>query len=172
MSAESASAATETERPARRAGLPQLFRRVAIGLYLVVLVYAIFIGFASVGPQVFSPVTAPRVEVTPAEPGEPGLSAIAAIEEDEGTCDQTLGHLHDALWEASGAAIADGRAPSDGFFRAWDDAQLHTTRQRCPNHPGYSDLMQLRYRLETTWRRFDREEGQLRARLDRLFIQP
>ena len=149
-------------------GLPTLFRRIAIALYLAVLAYAVVVGFTSVIPQVFSP-SASNLPAVPAPPaGTPGVAALTELG-DSRDCDAGLATLHASLWEASGASVADGVRPGAAYFRAWDDAARDLLRH-CEGQPATGALLRLRYRLETTWDRFDRDEGALRRRLDALLI--
>lgn len=139
--------ASKRNDPVQRAG--RLGRRVATAVYLVGLVYIIAVGFATVIPQVFWP--------------SPATAAAAP----EGDCSTALGTLEDALLEETGRRGGRRLAePLEPFFRSWDD-RYFALGARCSEARGYEDLAKLRYRLETTMRRFHREDGALIQKVDR-----
>jgi len=122
-------------------------RRVALGLYLSVLVYITAVAFASVVPQVFWP--------------EPSPAAVAAAPAD---CGEALRTLEQALLERSSRVLstASPANPEDGieaFFHTWDDDYL-ALAARCRGET-YHSLGRLRYQLEITLRRYEREDARL-----------
>ncbi|MEM1418947.1 MAG: hypothetical protein AAGH15_28900, partial [Myxococcota bacterium] len=134
-----AKAAREGESEgARRAG--RTGRRVALVIYWALMIYIAAVGFISVVPQVFFPEFDP--EMAPAGP-----------------CPEAYATLREELVEA--AADHVGRENPDALaplLDRWDD-RYAALRDRCDD-PGEREL-QLRHRLETTLRRYDRDEGTL-----------
>jgi hypothetical protein len=126
------------ERPAssRRIG-----RRVALALYFAVIGYLAVVGLASVIPQLFFPATDPhRI----------------------GDCHAARDALTTELRTMAGDVIENGRdveASTDAFFVRWD-ARFRAVENRCDDSTTAS-LGRLRYRLETTLRRYEREEAPL-----------
>jgi hypothetical protein len=136
----------------KRAG--QLGRRIAIGLYLVAVTYMVVVGFNSVIRQVFFP-------PLPAE--AQALSPLGPTE-----CAAELESLRRALLDQASAHLASsGRAPAAPWLEDWDHRH-RVLAHRCPatgpSGEALAVLQRLRYRIETTLRRFDREEARLSVR--------
>jgi hypothetical protein len=138
------------EGRARRAG--RIGRRVAIGIYLVGISYMVVVGMHSVVRQVFWP--------------ELPASAQAPAELD---CEGELEALRvDLLKRAADHVESGGEGPLGPWLEAWDQRALLVSA-RC-DHPAMHPLESLRYRIETTLRRFDREEARLSDRVHRLIV--
>jgi len=139
-------------RGARRAG--RVGRRVALLLWAVGMLYMVVVGFVTVIPRVFFE-----------EPE--GVDAQAAFA--EGDCGETAEALTAMLLERGGEHVAEARPAGTlgPFFRRWD-ARYFAYRRHCGESETSAHLARLRYRLELTLRRFDREEGAIVRELDEL----
>ncbi len=132
----------------RRAG--RLGRNIATFAYLGGLLYIIAVGFATVVPQVFWP-----------------QGAAAAPSED---CRSALRTLQDELLAQGGQAFGGDEAADADFFHQWDGTFI-ALRDRCGDADGYQELERLRFRLESTLRRFEREDRKLIERAQRALGQ-
>ncbi len=112
---------------------------MALAIYWALMIYIAAVGFYSVVPQVFFP------------EADPALAP-------EGPCPTAFATLRDELVEAAERHV--GRRPQElgPLLERWD-ARYAALRQRCDD-PGEREL-QLRHRLETTLRHYDRNEGSL-----------
>ncbi len=138
------------EGRARRAG--RIGRRVALGIYFVGITYMVVVGMHSVVRQVFWP----------------ELPAAAAQAPADLDCEAELEALRvDLLTHAAAHVERGGGAALEPWLGAWDERAL-VASTRCTNHPATHPLESLRYRIETTLRRFDREEARLSDRVHRL----
>ncbi len=139
-------------RGARRAG--RLGRRVALILWAVGMLYMVVVGFVTVIPQVFFE-----------EPE--GVDAQAEFA--AGDCGDTAERLTGMLLERGGEHVAEARPAGTlgPFFRRWD-ARYFAYLRHCGESETSAELARLRYRLELTLRRFDREEGAIVRKLDEL----
>lgn len=134
--------------PVTRAG--RTGRRVALGLYWIMMLYIMTVGFYSVIPQAFWPEPSQDVEV-PAD------------------CDEGLEDLTHELREHAAAHLSGqvaGREELPQFLRAWDDRHIALTSV-CDGDPRHAEVASVRHRLQDTLRRIDREEGRALARLER-----
>jgi hypothetical protein len=140
----------------KRAG--RLGRRIAIGVYLTAVTYMVVVGFNSVIRQVFfPPLPAAAQALRPLEPAE---------------CATELDSLRRALIENASAHLASsGTEPAEPWLTVWDH-RYRVLTSRCPESGPTGEatalLQRLRYRIETTLRRFDREEGRLSVRVHQL----
>ncbi|MEO0321901.1 MAG: hypothetical protein AAF447_03020 [Myxococcota bacterium] len=121
-------------RRAARAG-----RRVALAIYWALMIYITAVGFLSVVPQVFFP------------------EADAALAP-TGPCPAAFTTLREELVTAAERHVGRREQELDPLLQRWDD-RYAALRLRCDD-PGEREL-QLRHRLETTLRRYDRDEGSL-----------
>lgn len=139
-------------RGARRAG--RVGRRVALLVWAVGMTFMAVVGLVSVVSQVFFE-----------EPE--GVDAQAAFA--EGDCGEHAENLTAMLLERGGEHVAEARPAGTlgPFFRRWD-ARYFAYRRHCGESAGAAELARLRYRLELTLRRFDREEGAIVRKLDAL----
>jgi len=136
------------EAAVRRAG--RLGRNIATFVYLGGLLYIVAVGFATVVPQVFWP-----------------QSASAAPTED---CQTALQTLHSSLLTQGERAFGGDEAVSADFFHQWDGTFI-ALGDRCGDADGYRELERLRHRLESTLRRFEREDRKLIERAERALGQ-
>ena len=145
--ADDPSAAAPPQAERRRAG--KIGRRVALLVWAVAMTYVVVVGFATMIPQVFFD--------EPEAPAQPL----------EGDCDANVETLMASLLDRGGEHVAEARpaATLTPYFRRWD-ARFHAYQRRCGETREGADLARLRYRLELTLRRFDREEGAIVRRLD------
>lgn len=143
---------TRKGRGARRAG--RLGRRVALSLWAMAMLFMVVVGFMTVVPQVFHE-----------EPE--GTDAQAAFADRD--CGETAEALTAMLLERGGEHVAEVRPAGTlgPFFRRWD-ARYFAYRRHCGESATSAELARLRYRLELTLRRFDREEGAIVRKLDEL----
>ena len=116
-------------------------RRVAIVVYWVALLYMTLVGFITVIPQALYPET--------------------PLERPEGTCHDLLHELELELEEETTSRIQEAAPPTQeprlrAYFQQWDDR--FTALADCESDPAYGPLERLRYRYETTLRRFERED--------------
>lgn len=142
-------ARSEAERgddPTAKAG--RRGRRAALALYWAFLVYIAVVGFASVIPQTFWPTPNPTASAP------------------EGSCSDGIQTLTRALRAQASETVRGTAPPLNDFLRQWDDRYL-LLAERCDDEPRYRRLGALRYRLETSLRAFEREEGRLLAELER-----
>lgn len=110
----------------------------------------VVVGFYSVMSQVFWP--------------ELPATARASAQLD---CSAELEDLRVELLDNAAKHIgAGGTTPIAPWLTAWDRRALAATT-RC-DHPAVRPLETLRYRIETTLHRFDREEARLSDRVHRL----
>ncbi len=139
-------------RGARRAG--RLGRRVALTVWALAMSFMVVVGFMTVIPQVFFE-----------EPeGTDEQMAFA-----EGDCAETAETLTSMLLERGGEHVAEVRPAGTlgPFFRRWD-ARYAAYQRHCGESATGTELARLRYRIELTLRRFDREEGAIVRKLDEL----
>ncbi len=139
------SEAERSDDPTAKAG--RRGRRAALALYWTFLAYIAVVGFASVVPQTFWP--------------SPDPTARAP----EGSCSDGVQTLTRALRAHASRTVAGDGPPLNEFLRQWDDRYL-LLAERCEDEPRYRRLGALRYRLETTLRAFEREDGRLLAELE------
>ncbi len=140
----------------KRAG--RLGRRIAIGIYLTATAYMVVVGFNSVIRQVFFP------------PLPAAAQALGPLGPE--ACASELDALRQTLLTSASEHVAEGGAePIDPWLAAWDH-RYRMVSSRCPDSSRTSDaaalLQRLRYRIETTLRRFDREEARLSVRVHEL----
>jgi hypothetical protein len=140
----------------KRAG--RLGRRIAIGIYLTAVAYMVVVGFNSVIRQVFFP------------PQPAAAQALAPL--GPAACAAELETLRQALLDGASAHIIEsGAEPAEGWLSAWDQ-RFQLVTSRCPESSREGDatalLQRLRYRIETTLSRFDREEARLSVRVREL----
>lgn len=136
----------------RRAG--RLGRRVALAFWALAMTFMVVVGFKTVIPQVFFQ-----------EPeGTDRQMAFA-----EGDCTDTAETLGSMLLERGGEHVAEARPAGTlgPFFRRWD-ARFAAYQRHCGETATGAELARLRYRIELTLRRFDREEGAIVRKLDEL----
>ena len=138
-------------RGPKRAG--RIGRRIALAVWAVGMLYIVVVGFVTVIPQVF-------LQEPPADPSGRLF---------DGDCDSTATALSEGLLERAGEQVAEARpaATLTPYFRRWDQRFL-AYRNHCGETRRSRELARLRYRLETTLRRFDREEGAIVRRMDQL----
>lgn len=106
----------------------------------------VVVGFNSVIRQVFF-VEAPKAH------------ALA-----QGACPAEIEALRASLFDNAAAHLRSaGEAPIDSWIAEWDTRALSASA-RCEGDALHS-LMILRFRIETTLRRFDREEARLSDRI-------
>lgn len=118
------------------------------------MTFMVVVGFVTIIPQVFLE-----------EPE--GVDAQAAFA--EGDCGETAETLTAMLLERAGEHVAEVRPAGTlgPFFRRWD-ARYFAYLRHCGESETSAELAKLRYRLELTLRRFDREEGAIVRELDEL----
>lgn len=140
---------TETPAPRdseeRRSG--RLGRRIALAIWALCLAYMTVVGFNSVIRQVFfAPLPAAVRALSPAE------------------CPSEIESLRAAIFEHSGEHVRSaGQTPIDPWLTAWD-LRAQAASARCDGD-AFASLMRLRFRIETTLRRFDHEEARLSGRV-------
>lgn len=126
-------------------------RRLALAIYGVALIFVIVAGFRSIIPPIFWP------EVPAATDGALDCQGESAALETT-LLDRAAEHMR------RGGDTPSATPPA--WLGAWD-ARFHTLRARCPSLPTTS-LERLRFRLERTLWRFDRNEGRRVAELRKL----
>lgn len=150
----------ERPEPASRRRAGRIGRRVALGIYWLFMVYIAVVSFYSLIPQIFWPTTPETLE-------------------ESARCDAELRVLVAQLREHA-ADIAADRVPNDGahtdaanganastdFFRRWDDRYV-ALASRCEGDARYDRVGTLRHRIDTTTRRFAREDGRLFHEVER-----
>jgi len=134
-----------------RAG--KIGRRFAIGIYLVVLLYITTVAFGAVVPQVFWP--------------EASQEAVARAPQD---CREGMLALERTLLTRAAIHVGPNepgaeREPLDAFWRAWDDDYVALSSP-CGGET-HASLGRLRYQLEITLRRFEREDARLAREVER-----
>jgi len=126
-------------------------RRIALAIYGVLLSFVIVAGFYSVIPPIFWP--------------EVPTEALPEFD-----CRGELASLEHALLDTAAEHVRRGgerpRATAPAWLAAWD-TRFHTLEARCPSLPTTS-LERLRFRLERTLWRFDRNEAERVAELPEL----
>ncbi len=140
------SEADRSDDPTAKAG--RRGRRAALALYWAFLAYIAVVGFASVIPQTFWPTPTPNASAP------------------DGSCSDGIETLARALRTHASLTVEGTAPPLNDFLRQWDDRYL-LLAERCDNEPRYRRLGALRYRLETTLRTFEREDGRLLAEFER-----
>ena len=152
----------ERPEPASRRRAGRIGRRVALGIYWLFMVYIAVVSFYSLVPQIFWPTTPETLE-------------------ESARCDAELRVLVAQLREHAADVAAD-RVPNDGahedadaadaanastdFFRRWDDRYV-ALASRCEGDARYDRVGTLRHRIDTTTRRFAREDGRLFHEVER-----
>jgi len=132
-------------------------RRIAAAIYWVGIAYIVVVGFRSIIPAVFWPGSG--------DPSPPTSTAPASAE----WCRYELEQLKTTLVDRAVAHIRaeDSRTRAEAdrrtFFSAWD-RRWGIAGARCDS-PALGTLERLRYQIETTLYRFDRQEGALLERL-------
>ena len=119
-------------------------RRVALGLYWAFMLYIMVISFYSLIPQIFFPTATSQAQAQAPASCEEGLRDLTAS------------------LRAHASAIVGGRdAESDAtFFERWDDRHV-AVAERCEGDARHRRVAVLRYCVETTLRRFHREDRRL-----------
>lgn len=147
----------ERPEPASRRRAGRIGRRVALGFYWLFMIYTAVVSFYSLIPQIFWPETRETLE-------------------ESAQCDLELRALVERLREHAGD-VAAGRivseappegasAPDTDFFRRWDDRYV-ALASRCEGDARYDRVGTLRHRIDTTTRRFAREDGRLFDEVER-----
>lgn len=154
----------ERPEPASRRRAGRIGRRVALGIYWLFMVYIAVVSFYSLVPQIFWPTTTETLE-------------------ESARCDAELRVLVAQLREHAADVAADRVAPtpddttrddtddgddtsSEPFFRRWD-ARYVALASRCEGDARYDRVGTLRHRIDTTTRRFAREDGRLFHEVER-----
>ncbi|MEZ4251479.1 MAG: hypothetical protein R3B99_24975 [Polyangiales bacterium] len=136
----------ERPEPASRRRAGRIGRRVALAIYWSFMLYVAVVSFYSLIPQIFWPKSHDTLEET-------------------GTCEMELTSLVERL-RAHVAATVGGEAPEEEFFRRWDDRYV-ALRPRCEDDDRYARVGTLRHRIDTTEKRFAREDGRLFEEVER-----
>ena len=135
----------ERPEPASRRRAGRIGRRVALGFYWLFMLYTAVVSFYSLIPQIFWPETRDTLE-------------------ESARCDGELRTLVERLREHA-AEVATGDAPED-FFRRWDGRYV-ALASRCEGDARYDRVGTLRHRIDTTTRRFARDDGRLFDEVER-----
>lgn len=150
---------TRSERPEpasrRRAG--RIGRRVALAIYWAFMLYIAVVSFYSLIPQIFWPTS-------------------NEVLEDKVTCEAELVSLVEGLRAHAAETVAGDHHPRSGpfggnFFRRWDDRYV-ALRSRCEGDARYERVGTLRHRIDTTEKRFAREDGRLFDEVERSLRPP
>ncbi|MBX3248263.1 MAG: hypothetical protein KF901_13875 [Myxococcales bacterium] len=131
------------QEPAGRVRAGRIGRRVALGFYFAFLVYITVVAFWSVVPQIFWPASSAPADADCAT----GLRELTV----------------DLRARAAGGVTANASALD---FAAWDD-RYHALAARCESDDRYHRVGVLRHRLDTTLRRFAREDARLFDEVER-----
>jgi hypothetical protein len=148
----------ERPEPASRRRAGRIGRRVALGIYWLFMVYVAVVSFYSLVPQIFWPTTTETLEETARCDVE--LRALVT---------QLREHAADVAADRVGqadVARGDSGTSSDDFFRRWDDRYV-ALASRCEGDARYDRVGTLRHRIDTTTRRFAREDGRLFHEVER-----
>jgi len=127
-------------------------RRIALAIYGVLLSFVTVAGFYSVIPQVFWP--------------KDEHAAHAPVSD----CRAELASLEQVLLERAADHVRVGGHPASATPPSWLhgwDSRFHAFERTCPDQPTTS-LERLRFRIERTLWRFDRNEGERVAELPEL----
>jgi len=119
--------------PAARFG-----RRAGIAIYLAVLLYMVSIGFATFVQGIF-------------------LDSAHADGTGTGSCDDIRRELATGLRTRAAAHVGGDTSETTNFLRSFDD-RIDALRARCDDTET-ARLERMRYRVEITLRRFDRENA-------------
>ncbi len=158
----------ERPEPASRRRAGRIGRRVALGIYWLFMVYVAVVSFYSLIPQIFWPTTHETLEESARCDAELRV-LVAQLRE------HAADVAADRVPNASAADPADREAPRDGsdaanastdFFRRWDDRYV-ALASRCEGDARYDRVGTLRHRIDTTTRRFAREDGRLFHEVER-----
>ncbi len=122
-------------------------RNVALGIYLLGLVYIVVVGFVTTISGVFA---APTSEER----------ALAR----DGSCDSIRVELATALRDASSRYVLDGNRTENQRFLVDFDHRYHGLRARCDD-ASTRELGTLRHRVEIQLRRFEHENASIFDRL-------
>lgn len=119
-----------------RAG--RLGRRIGLAVYLTCLVYIVIVGFGTFIEGIF-------------------FDSARAATDVPGRCEDVRRELAAGLRARAAAHVAGDVAPTDEFLQTFDD-RIEALRARCDDAETHR-LERMRYRVEITLRRFDRENG-------------
>ena len=127
-----------------KGGAAKLGRRIARLLWGSFAVYLMAVGFASAVPQTFFP----QIESTSPT-----------------SCQTAIQRLHTQLLDQA-ASTARTTVDDGAFWSDWDRDYL-AIRESCDDRDSYRRVGRLRYRLQTTLRRYAREEGAMSRKITR-----
>ena len=127
-------------------------RRISLAIYGVLLAFVTVSGFQSVIPQVFWPVRADDHRAPIADCGAE-VSSLERV-----LLDRAADHIR------SGGGPPSATQPA--WLGEWDD-RFHQLELSCPDQ-NITSLERLRFRIERTLWRFDRNEGERVAELPQL----
>lgn len=154
----------ERPEPASRRRAGRIGRRVALGIYWLFMVYIAVVSFYSLVPQIFWPTTTETLEESARCDGE--LRVLVA-QLREHAADVAADRVAPTRATDTTRDDADGDASSsDQFFRRWD-ARYVALASRCEGDARYDRVGTLRHRIDTTTRRFAREDGRLFHEVER-----
>ncbi len=126
---------------------------MAQAIVLAAILYMTLVAYASVIPQIFWPEPSHEARERAPADCETGLRQLSS-------------RLEQFATERVGYAGHPERLPDPiSFFRTWDDDYL-MMKARCGG-PETDALDRHRHHLETTLRRYDREDGQLAREVER-----
>jgi hypothetical protein len=143
---------------------------VALGLYWLFMVYIAVVSFYSLVPQIFWPTTTETLEETARCDVE--LRALVARLREHAAdvaADRVVSEASSAADPADPEASHEGADATDAskdFFRRWDDRYV-ALASRCEGDARYDRVGTLRHRIDTTTRRFAREDGRLFHEVER-----
>ena len=148
QSGEDAPDETDTRAAKRNAGLG---RRLVLSVWVVGIVYITIVTFSSIVPQAFWPEYAEPEHLQPSE-----------------RCESELRGLYDELMNHAAAETRDPTPDPErdlAVYAAWDQRHQSLTG-RCDARL-HNELGRLRYRIHTSLRRYERDEGRLARTLAR-----
>lgn len=136
-------------------------RRAATTLYWLAIGFIVVVGFRSIVPAVFWP------GGYDASVDQAAMGAVACKQEIERLRSELVVHTttHIALVDRLGDESASAARESGDFFGAWDRDWAALSRG-C-DQEAIGTLERLRYQLQTTLQRYDRQEGRLLERMHR-----
>jgi hypothetical protein len=153
----------ERPEPASRRRAGRIGRRVALGIYWLFMVYIAVVSFYSLVPQIFWPTTTETLEESARCDGELRVLVAQLREHAADVAADRVPNdgAHDDAADAASATNA-----STDFFRRWDDRYV-ALASRCEGDARYDRVGTLRHRIDTTTRRFAREDGRLFHEVER-----
>lgn len=156
----------ERPEPASRRRAGRIGRRVALGIYWLFMVYVAVVSFYSLIPQIFWPTTTETLEESARCDGELRV-LVAQLREHAADVAADRVAPTEAPTDAARRDGAPGDATSsEQFFRRWDDRYV-ALASRCEGDARYDRVGTLRHRIDTTTRRFAREDGRLFHEVER-----